>query len=107
MKKTLYRLLLDFYQPGQLATSVSAREYKVQKGDTLSGIGHVYDAFADHLRVWNDLDSDLIVVNQLLYIQNEDTSDNVENNDDRTDLHMGDDGEATDWGRQDVEVTVK
>lgn len=81
MKKTIVSLAAGFLLAGAAATSVSAQEYKVQEGDTLSGIGHEYDVSVDDLKAWNDLDSDFIVVNQLLDINNDDNSDNAENQD--------------------------
>ncbi|GGJ82684.1 peptidase M23 [Lentibacillus kapialis] len=40
--------------------------YKVQKGDTLYGIGNDFGASVNELKAWNNLQSDLIVVGQQL-----------------------------------------
>lgn len=81
MKKTIVSLAAGFLLAGAAATSVSAQEYNVQDGDTLSELSQEFDVSVDDLKAWNDLDSDLIVVNQLLDIQNESASDNAENQD--------------------------
>lgn len=79
MKKTIVSLAAGFLLTGAAATSVSAQEYKVQDGDTLSGVSQEFNVSVDDLKMWNDLDSDLIVVDQLLDIQDEDASNNANN----------------------------
>lgn len=77
MKKTIVSLAAGLVLAGTAATSVSAQEYQVQEGDTLSGLSQEFDVSVDDLKTWNDLDSDLIVVDQLLDIQDEDAVDNA------------------------------
>ncbi|HLR60816.1 MAG TPA: LysM peptidoglycan-binding domain-containing protein [Lentibacillus sp.] len=50
--------------------------YKVQKGDTLYGIGNEFGASVNELKAWNNLQSDLIVVGQQLATE----GSNVEQN---------------------------
>src|SRR5699024_2849609 len=76
MKKVLMSCAAGLVVFAASATGVSAEEYRVEEGDTLSQISHDYDVSVDNLKSWNDLDSDLIIVNQTLNIDNEDTSDN-------------------------------
>src|SRR5699024_6471876 len=76
MKKVLMSCAAGLVVFAASATGVSAEEYQVEEGDTLSQISHDYDVSVDNLKSWNDLDSDLIIVNQTLNIDNEDTSDN-------------------------------
>lgn len=77
MKKTIVSLAAGLVLAGTAATSVSAQEYKVQEGDTLSGLSQEFDVSVDDLKTWNDLDSNLIIVDQLLDIQDEDAVDNA------------------------------
>lgn len=76
MKKVLMSFAAGFIIFAASATSVSAEEYQVEDGDTLSQISQDYDVSIDNLKSWNDLTSDLIIVDQTLDIQTEDTSDN-------------------------------
>src|SRR5699024_7687095 len=76
MKKVLMSCAAGLVVFAASATGVSAEEYQVEEGDTLSQISHDYDVSVDNLKSWNDLDSDLIIVNQTLNIDNEGTSDN-------------------------------
>src|SRR5699024_9783510 len=63
------------------ATSVSAEEYEVEKGDTLWDIANEYNVEVNSLMDNNDLDSDLIHPAQILQIDNE-SSDSAESSDD-------------------------
>lgn len=65
-----------FILVGASATSVSAAEYQVEEGDTLSEIGQEHNVSVDNLKSWNDLESDLIIVNQNLEINEDDASGN-------------------------------
>src|SRR5699024_1720176 len=62
------------------ATSVSAEEYEVEKGDTLWDIANEYNVEVNSLMDNNDLDSDLIHPAQILQIDNE-SSDSNESDD--------------------------
>src|SRR5699024_3599658 len=78
------------------ATSVSAEEYEVEKGDTLWDIANEYNVEDNSLMDNNDLDSDLIHPAQILQIDNEssdsnESDDSAESNDDN-----GTSEEATD-----------
>src|SRR5699024_5201048 len=66
------------------ATSVSAEEYEVEKGDTLWDIANEYNVEVNSLMDNNDLDSDLIHPAQILQIDNEssDSDDSAESSDD-------------------------
>src|SRR5699024_2450877 len=61
------------------ATSVSAEEYEVEKGDTLWDIANEYNVEVNSLMDNNDLDSDLIHPAQILQIDNESSDSNVSN----------------------------
>src|SRR5699024_6555947 len=76
MKKVLMSFAAGFILVGASATSASAEDYQVEDGDTLSAIGQEYDVSVDNLKSWNDLDSDLIIVDQTLEIDGEDASGN-------------------------------
>lgn len=53
-------------------------QYKVQKGDTLGGIGKEFDVSVKDLKAWNDLDSNLIIEGETLNVQNDEAADNDE-----------------------------
>src|SRR5699024_8409142 len=76
MKKVLMSFAAGFILVGASATSASAEDYQVEDGDTLSAIGQEYDVSVDNLKSWNDLDSDLIIVDQTLEIDGEDALGN-------------------------------
>ena|SRR5699024_4125530 len=64
------------------ATSVSAEDYEVEKGDTLWDIANEYNVEVNSLMDNNDLDSDIIHPEQILYIDGEsgESSDSGDNN---------------------------
>lgn len=75
MKKLLISFAAVVIFLAAAATNVYAEEYQVEKGDTLSYIAEEFDVSVDNLKSWNNLDSDLITVHQMLDIENQ-TSDN-------------------------------
>src|SRR5699024_4828406 len=69
------------------ATSVSAEEYEVEKGDTLWDIANEYNVEVNSLMHKSDLDSELIQPAQILQVDNEssesaETDDSAESCDD-------------------------
>ncbi|KPL59390.1 hypothetical protein AM506_12290 [Rossellomorea vietnamensis] len=50
------------------ANSTEAASYRVQSGDSLSVIAYKYDTSVSNLKNWNNLNSDLIYVNQVLEV---------------------------------------
>src|SRR5699024_4669194 len=80
MKKVIMSFAAGVVLLGASATSASAAEYKVEEGDTLSAIGQEYNVSVDQLMSWNDLTSDLIIVDQMLDIHDGKSSDNSAGN---------------------------
>src|SRR5699024_5292927 len=76
------------------ATSVSAEEYEVEKGDTLWDIANEYNVEVNSLMDNNDLDSDLIHPAQILQIDNE-SSDSNESNESDDSAESSDDNAAS------------
>src|SRR5699024_1703568 len=76
MKKVFMSFAAGAVLLGAFATSASAEEYKVKEGDTLSEIGQEYGVSVDNLMSWNNLTSDLIIVDETLDIENSEPSDN-------------------------------
>ncbi|UOR12543.1 3D domain-containing protein [Halobacillus amylolyticus] len=71
MKKTVFSLAATAALTGAFATSVSAEEYTVNKGDTLWGISNNNNVTVDQLKAWNNLNSNLIYPNQKLTVTGE------------------------------------
>ncbi|MGP4059974.1 LysM peptidoglycan-binding domain-containing protein [Halobacillus sp. H74] len=71
MKKTVFSVAATVALTGVLATTVSAEEYKINKGDTLWSISQKYDVSVSDLKSWNDLNSNLIYPSQSLTVNNE------------------------------------
>ncbi|MBH0229486.1 LysM peptidoglycan-binding and 3D domain-containing protein [Halobacillus yeomjeoni] len=71
MKKTVFSIAATVALTGAFATSVSAEEYKINKGDTLWSISQKYNVSVDQLKSWNDLNSNLIYPNQRLTVSSE------------------------------------
>src|SRR5699024_2460669 len=84
------------------ATSVSAEEYEVEKGDTLWDIANEYNVEVNSLMDNNDLDSDLIHPAQILQIDNE-SSDSNESNESDDSAESSDDNSASDEADQATE----
>ncbi|WP_082234069.1 LysM peptidoglycan-binding domain-containing protein [Halobacillus massiliensis] len=71
MKKTAFSLAATAALTGAFATSVSASEYTVDKGDTLWGISQENNTSVEKLKELNNLDSDLIFINQTIKVSGE------------------------------------
>ncbi|UOQ93497.1 LysM peptidoglycan-binding domain-containing protein [Halobacillus shinanisalinarum] len=71
MKKTVFSLAATAALTGAFATSVSAEEYTVNKGDTLWGISNNNNVTVDQLKAWNNLNSNLIYPKQKLTVTGE------------------------------------
>ncbi|UOQ42803.1 LysM peptidoglycan-binding domain-containing protein [Halobacillus salinarum] len=71
MKKTVFSLAAAVTMTGAFATSASAAEYTINKGDTLWSIAQDNQVSVDKLKKWNDLDSNLIYPNQKLTVTKE------------------------------------
>src|SRR5699024_7259225 len=78
------------------ATSVSAEEYEVEKGDTLWDIANEYNVEVNSLMDNNDLDSDLIHPAQILQIDNESSDSNESDDSAESSDDNGASEEATD-----------
>lgn len=68
MKKSVFSLAATAALTGAFATSVSAEEYTVDKGDTLWGISNDKNVTVDQLKKWNNLNSNIITPNQKLTV---------------------------------------
>ncbi|WP_173916376.1 3D domain-containing protein [Halobacillus sp. Marseille-Q1614] len=78
MKKTAFSLAATAALTGAFATSVSADEYTVNKGDTLWGISQENNTSVDKLKELNNLDSDLILIDQQLKLSGEASAQQAE-----------------------------
>ncbi|SFF60723.1 3D (Asp-Asp-Asp) domain-containing protein [Halobacillus alkaliphilus] len=92
MKKKIFSVAATVALTGAFATSVSAEEYTIDKGDTLWGISKKYDVSVNQLKSWNDLNSNLIYPNQQLTVSKEVSSSSSEksSNDDTYTVKSGD-----------------
>ncbi|MFZ0370383.1 MAG: LysM peptidoglycan-binding domain-containing protein [Halobacillus sp.] len=84
MKKKIFSVAATVALTGAFATSVSAEEYTIDKGDTLWGISKKYDVSVSQLKSWNDLNSNLIYPNQQLTVSKESRSSSEESTNDAT-----------------------
>ncbi|KHE67193.1 3D domain-containing protein [Halobacillus sp. BBL2006] len=71
MKKTVLTVAATVALTGAFATSVSAEEYTINKGDTLWSISQNYNVSVDQLKSWNGLNSNLIYPNQTLTVSSD------------------------------------
>lgn len=85
--KTLNNLESTIIHPDQILVTSEEKEeqstdYTVEKGDTLSGIGNNFDVTVQNLKSWNNLNSDIISVGQVLAVsENNAAESEVEVND--------------------------
>ncbi|ARI77341.1 3D domain-containing protein [Halobacillus mangrovi] len=79
MKKTVFTVAATVALTGAFATSVSAEEYTIDKGDTLWSISQKYNVSVDQLKSWNNLNSNLIYPNQQLTVSSESKTSNSSN----------------------------
>ncbi|MCA1009377.1 LysM peptidoglycan-binding and 3D domain-containing protein [Halobacillus halophilus] len=84
MKKKIFSVAATVALTGAFATSVSAEEYTIDKGDTLWGISKKYDVSVNQLKSWNDLSSNLIYPNQQLTVSKESSSSSKKSSNDTT-----------------------
>ncbi|MFQ3543090.1 LysM peptidoglycan-binding domain-containing protein [Halobacillus rhizosphaerae] len=84
MKKTVFSLAATVTLTGAFASTVSAEEYTIDKGDTLWGISKDYNVSVDQLKTWNDLNSNLIYPNQKLTVSNESNTPSTTSNNNST-----------------------
>lgn len=84
MKKKIFSVAATVALTGAFATSVSAEEYTIDKGDTLWGISKKYDVSVSQLKSWNDLNSNLIYPNQQLTVSKESRSSSEKSTNDAT-----------------------
>ncbi|WP_064093157.1 C40 family peptidase [Rossellomorea aquimaris] len=68
MKKTIIAFTTAALVSSFAANPSEAASYRVQSGDSLSVIAYKYNTSVSNLKSWNDLNSDLIYVNQLLEV---------------------------------------
>jgi peptidoglycan DL-endopeptidase LytE len=68
LKKTIIAVTTAALVSSLAVTSVDAASYRVQSGDTLSGIAYKYDTSVSKLKSWNDLTTDMIYVDQVLEV---------------------------------------
>ncbi|WGG45426.1 peptidoglycan endopeptidase [Rossellomorea sp. DA94] len=68
MKKSIIAFTAAALVSTMAANSTEAASYRVQSGDSLSVIAYKYDTSVSNLKNWNNLNSDLIYVNQVLEV---------------------------------------
>ncbi|WP_062513469.1 LysM peptidoglycan-binding and 3D domain-containing protein [Halobacillus sp. KGW1] len=74
MKKTVFSVAATVALTGAFATSVSAEEYSINKGDTLWSISQKHNVSVNDLKSWNGLNSNIIYPNQTLTVSNDATN---------------------------------
>ncbi|RWZ60350.1 LysM peptidoglycan-binding domain-containing protein [Halobacillus fulvus] len=74
MKKTVFSLAATVALTGAFATTASAEEYTIDKGDTLWSISQKYNVSVNQLKSWNGLNSNLIYPNQTLTVSGQSNS---------------------------------
>jgi peptidoglycan DL-endopeptidase LytE len=68
LKKSIIAFTAAALVSTMAANSTEAASYRVQSGDSLSVIAYKYDTSVSNLKNWNNLNSDLIYVNQVLEV---------------------------------------
>ncbi|WP_347862226.1 LysM peptidoglycan-binding domain-containing protein [Salimicrobium sp. PL1-032A] len=74
MKKQMFTLVATAALTGAFASTVSAEEYNVDKGDTLWGISKNYNVSVSQLKSMNGLSSNIIYPNQSLTVSGSSSS---------------------------------